>query len=508
MYRIIREQALAEAEKLQRVLEGRKREVQKELKQEQVAPSIKEFQVEPKSAVVEPITKVKEQPLTAAKKEAKVEFPNILSIFSAPPEQKKPPKKSDDIISQPVIKSSVSTSEVKSAPVEKKETKSELPNLMSILSAPFEQQKPPTKSQDKVPLPKKTEEEKDKKSEVSNLMSIFSTPPAQKSSSLPKSVPSVKVEAAKKERPTLSLADFFPPTKEPVKEDIQIPVKKTPESSQIDRVSIDDPVSDALKSLFGGKVKKEKEPEPQPVSVEPPKVVEKKASFQFFGQTAKTPVASKIKPTPEPSTKTTEKSSPFFFGKPAAPKVKPAPAEPIVAIKKEPFSFFGASKAAPKSEEVSPSSAAKKSTAAKKSEAIIPKAKKIEVVSSGTKKLTAAKKVEVATSPKQKQEPFSFFGKSGSEQASSSAEKKPSVGLSFGTIRILSSQNKSTDGASKDSIPTISNFVQNADGTVTGKVSGSSKFRNGETITTSPVKRGAKSGEIITTASGSKYRLK
>jgi len=74
---------------LQRVLEGRKREVQKELKQEQVAPSIKEFQVEPKSAVVEPITKVKEQPLTAAKKEAKVEFPNILSIFSAPPEQKK-----------------------------------------------------------------------------------------------------------------------------------------------------------------------------------------------------------------------------------------------------------------------------------------------------------------------------------------------------------------------------------------------------------------------------------
>jgi hypothetical protein len=72
----------------------------------------------------------------------------------------------------------------------------------------------------------------------------------------------------------------------------------------------------------------------------------------------------------------------------------------------------------------------------------------------------------------------------------------------------MSSQNKSVDEAAKENIPTISNFVQNADGTVTGKVSGSSKFRSGETITTSPVKRGVKSGEIITTASGSKYRLK
>jgi hypothetical protein len=128
--------------------------------------------------------------------------------------------------------------------------------------------------------------------------------------------------------------------------------------------------------------------------------------------------------------------------------------------------------------------------------------------SSGTKKLVAAKNVEKTVAPKPKQEPFSFFGGSVSEQASSKSDKKQPVGLSFGTIRIMSSQNKSVDEAAKENIPTISNFVQNADGTVTGKVSGSSKFRSGETITTSPVKRGVKSGEIITTASGSKYRLK
>ncbi len=481
--RIIREKARAEAESLQRVLEGRKRVVSEELKkvEEKLKPSVEEPKVELKSEI-EPVAKVEEQKVTAIKKESKVAFPNILSsIFSAPPEQKTSSKSSVSTVSQPLAKSEPSTVKsqpepiIKPTPIEKKESKVELPSIMSLFSSSVEK-KTPT--------------------------------PAQKSSSVPKVITTDKVEASKKERPTLNLADFFPP-KEPVKENIQSPVKKPPVSSQIDKVSMDDPVTDALKSLFGGKAEKEKKSEVKPVSAELPKAPEKKSSFQLFGATSKAPVAVKIEPAPEPSKKAS--TSPFFFGKKTvAQKIEPAPAaEPIVEEKKEPFSFFRAAKSTSKSVEVaSPSSVSTKLPASKKAAAVSPLKKAAVASSSGTKKLVAAKNVEKTVAPKPKQEPFSFFGGSVSEQASSKSDKKQPVGLSFGTIRIMSSQNKSVDEAAKENIPTISNFVQNADGTVTGKVSGSSKFRSGETITTSPVKRGVKSGEIITTASGSKYRLK
>lgn len=57
-------------------------------------------------------------------------------------------------------------------------------------------------------------------------------------------------------------------------------------------------------------------------------------------------------------------------------------------------------------------------------------------------------------------------------------------------------------------IPTISNFRQNFDGSITGRVSNSVRFRNGAEITTSPVRKGAKAGVIVTTSSGTKYLLK
>lgn len=477
--RIIREKARTEAENLQRVLEGRKRVVSEELKKdiENVKPSVEQPKVELKSEL-EPVSKAQEQKVTAVTKESKKVFPNILSsIFSAPPEQKISSKSAVNAISQPLAKSEPSPPKAKPEPIikpaasEKKERKAEIPSFMSLFSSPVEKRTPSS---------------------------------AQKPSSVPKIITTDKVEASKNERPTLNLADFFPP-KEPVKETIQSPVKKPPVTSQIDKVSMDDPVTDALKSLFGGKAEKEKKPELKPVSSELPKVSEKKSSFQLFGSTPKAPAAVKIEATPEPSKKTS--TSPFFFGKSTAQKVEPAPAaEPVVVTKKDPFSFFKAPKPAPKIE--SSSSVSQKLPASKKAEAVSPSLKKAAVASSGTKKLVAARNVEKTAAPKPKQEPFSFFGGSGSEQAPPKSDKKQPVGLSFGTIRIMSSQNKSADEAAKENIPTISNFVQNSDGTVTGKVSGSSKFRSGETITTSPVKRGAKSGEIITTASGSKYRLK
>jgi membrane protein involved in colicin uptake len=54
------------------------------------------------------------------------------------------------------------------------------------------------------------------------------------------------------------------------------------------------------------------------------------------------------------------------------------------------------------------------------------------------------------------------------------------------------------------SVPVISDWKQNADGSITGKISGKSGFRLGEAVTTSPVPKGAVGGRVVTTSSGSK----
>lgn len=53
-------------------------------------------------------------------------------------------------------------------------------------------------------------------------------------------------------------------------------------------------------------------------------------------------------------------------------------------------------------------------------------------------------------------------------------------------------------------VPTLSNWRQNDDGSITGKISGSPSFKEGETITTSPVASGATSGSVVKTNSGSR----
>jgi hypothetical protein len=55
--------------------------------------------------------------------------------------------------------------------------------------------------------------------------------------------------------------------------------------------------------------------------------------------------------------------------------------------------------------------------------------------------------------------------------------------------------------------PSLSMWTQNLDGSITGFISNSKDFRTGTKITTSPVKKGAKAGAVVTTGSGSQYRL-
>ena len=56
-------------------------------------------------------------------------------------------------------------------------------------------------------------------------------------------------------------------------------------------------------------------------------------------------------------------------------------------------------------------------------------------------------------------------------------------------------------------VPTISSWGQNRDGSISGFISGSPSFADGESVTTSPIKGEASDREVVQTGSGSKYFL-
>lgn len=57
-------------------------------------------------------------------------------------------------------------------------------------------------------------------------------------------------------------------------------------------------------------------------------------------------------------------------------------------------------------------------------------------------------------------------------------------------------------------VPTMKRWKMNRDGSITGAISGSPNFREGERVTTSMIVNGRiESGEVVTTGSGSRYFL-
>ena len=56
-------------------------------------------------------------------------------------------------------------------------------------------------------------------------------------------------------------------------------------------------------------------------------------------------------------------------------------------------------------------------------------------------------------------------------------------------------------------VPTLTKWKANRDGSVTGIISGSSSFPDGERVTTSPLQNEAKAGTVVKTGSGSQYWL-
>ena len=69
------------------------------------------------------------------------------------------------------------------------------------------------------------------------------------------------------------------------------------------------------------------------------------------------------------------------------------------------------------------------------------------------------------------------------------------------------STKSTTSTAAPRGVPVIAKWKQARDGSITGVISGSSTFSDGDPITTSPIRGKAVGGSVVTTKSGSKYFL-
>eukprot|EP00529_Nitzschia_sp_RCC80_P018029 CAMPEP_0113488290 /NCGR_PEP_ID=MMETSP0014_2-20120614/25942_1 /TAXON_ID=2857 /ORGANISM="Nitzschia sp." /LENGTH=832 /DNA_ID=CAMNT_0000382001 /DNA_START=147 /DNA_END=2641 /DNA_ORIENTATION=+ /assembly_acc=CAM_ASM_000159 len=68
-------------------------------------------------------------------------------------------------------------------------------------------------------------------------------------------------------------------------------------------------------------------------------------------------------------------------------------------------------------------------------------------------------------------------------------------------------ETKNASAKAPKGVPVVTSWTQNNDGSITGKISGSSMFSDGEVVTTSPVPQGATPSSVVTTSSGSRYFL-
>ena len=96
-------------------------------------------------------------------------------------------------------------------------------------------------------------------------------------------------------------------------------------------------------------------------------------------------------------------------------------------------------------------------------------------------------------------------------KAIGSAKKGATISLSFFGSKeddAPSPTNKAGPTKAPKGVPSMVNWRKNGDGSISGFISGSPNFPEGERITTSPIASGTvKAGEVVKTGSGSKYFL-
>eukprot|EP00536_Pseudo-nitzschia_multiseries_P003785 jgi/Psemu1/323183/estExt_fgenesh1_pg.C_590038 len=118
------------------------------------------------------------------------------------------------------------------------------------------------------------------------------------------------------------------------------------------------------------------------------------------------------------------------------------------------------------------------------------------------------------TKPKQPQAPAqptktNFFHRLGSRTLTSSKKQtSPNPKSAKKTAAMGSTRTGTSTSTSTSTIPALSQWRQNRDGSITGYVSNSQTYRTGTKITTSPVSQDARGGTVVETDSGSRYRLK
>lgn len=98
---------------------------------------------------------------------------------------------------------------------------------------------------------------------------------------------------------------------------------------------------------------------------------------------------------------------------------------------------------------------------------------------------------------------ISLFGLGGGQSNDSPSESTPQKSP---LKKQQPKQNKAP--SAPRGVPTLSNWKLKGDGSITGRISGSPNFKNGELVTTSEIVSGRiDSGSVVQTGSGSKYFL-
>ena len=130
-----------------------------------------------------------------------------------------------------------------------------------------------------------------------------------------------------------------------------------------------------------------------------------------------------------------------------------------------------------------------------------------------TRIFQAQKKQEapISVPPVKGRPTLSLFGLGGGDDSTTkqppSVQKGKSPTLKVAKSPTLKVAKKSAPQA-PNGVPTISGWRLNGDGSVSGKITGSPNFRNGETVTTSPISKGRiEKGSVVQTGSGSRYFL-
>jgi len=389
----------------------------------------------------------------------------------------------------------------------------------------------------KTPVPLNIEPPKVLTNPVPKPATEVKKPVGEKTVKVPRKKPLKEPAQENKESPTLSIFDFSSSDSKKVQTSVAPkkgpspkPSKFTPKKPDI----VAKKKSPSL-SIFGAE-QKSKTSAPQKTSQ--PISPKKSPSLSIFGGTNSSPSSKAVQP--KKAQKPTAKKSPVQVKQTKKPVVKkvavtPKAKKPDPPKKSPTLSIFGGVESKDISKPVTKKSptlsifGAAPSTPTKSDEK---KSPTLSIFGAGKEK--ASPSIQ-ATKPKitpkkppsdvKKSPTLSIFGslpKADAPKVASPKEEKKSPTLSiFGSnvnkpvadpIKAKVSPVKKKPVVSAEikpprGIPVFSNWRKNRDGSITGLITGSKSFNEGEKVTTSPIKGDIKSKTVVETISGSKYFL-